>query len=46
MGRLLYELGILDEKKRAQNDREAMKMGKSSFSWAYEMDGTIEERAR
>ena len=46
MGRLLYELGLLDERKRLANERESNKMGKGSFTWAWEMDGTIEERAR
>ncbi|THH08132.1 hypothetical protein EW145_g2914 [Phellinidium pouzarii] len=46
MGRLLYELGFLDERKRLANERESNKMGKGSFTWAWEMDGTIEERAR
>ncbi|KAH8118532.1 EF Tu GTP binding domain-containing protein [Phellopilus nigrolimitatus] len=46
MGRLLYELGLLDERKRLTNERESSKIGKGSFNWAWEMDGTIEERAR
>ncbi|EJD53639.1 hypothetical protein AURDEDRAFT_52733 [Auricularia subglabra TFB-10046 SS5] len=46
MGRLLYELGKVDERKRAQNERASAKVGKSSFSWAWEMDGTAEERER
>ncbi|KAL6298107.1 EF Tu GTP binding domain-containing protein, partial [Sparassis latifolia] len=46
MGRLLYELGRMDEKKRAANERGSSKMGKSSFSWAWELDGTLEERER
>ncbi|EJD01255.1 EF Tu GTP binding domain-containing protein [Fomitiporia mediterranea MF3/22] len=46
MGRLLYELGLLDERKRLANERESNKMGKGSFTWAWEMDGTLEERAR
>ncbi|OCB90856.1 hypothetical protein A7U60_g1880 [Sanghuangporus baumii] len=46
MGRLLYELGLLDERKRLANERESNKMGKGSFTWAWEMDGTIEERER
>lgn len=46
MGRLLYELGLLEERKRLQNERESNKIGKGSFSWAWEMDGTLEERQR
>ncbi|KAF7978351.1 hypothetical protein HWV62_997 [Athelia sp. TMB] len=46
MGRLLYELGMVEEKKRLANERASSKMGKSSFSWAWELDGTTEERER
>ena len=46
MGRLLYELGKMDEKKRIANERASGKIGKSSFSWAWEFDGTSEERER
>ncbi|KAI0761724.1 P-loop containing nucleoside triphosphate hydrolase protein [Irpex lacteus] len=46
MGRLLYELGKMDEKKRIANERASGKIGKSSFSWAWEFDGTTEERER
>lgn len=46
MGRLLYELGRVDEKKRTANERNSSKIGKSSFSWAWELDGTVEERER
>ena len=46
MGRLLYELGRVDEKRRVANERGSAKMGKSSFSWAWELDGTQEERER
>ncbi|KAI0939644.1 hypothetical protein AcW1_004605 [Taiwanofungus camphoratus] len=46
MGRLLYELGRVDEKKRLANERGSSKMGKSSFNWAWELDGTSEERER
>ena len=46
MGRLLYELGRMDEKKRIANERGSSKLGKSSFSWAWELDGTTEERER
>ena len=46
MGRLLYELGRVEEKKRIANERGSSKIGKSSFSWAWELDGTLEERER
>ncbi|KII95934.1 hypothetical protein PLICRDRAFT_99081 [Plicaturopsis crispa FD-325 SS-3] len=46
MGRMLYELGRIDEKKRIANERGSSKVGKSSFSWAWELDGTTEERER
>ncbi|THV05438.1 EF Tu GTP binding domain-containing protein [Dendrothele bispora CBS 962.96] len=46
MGRLLYELGRLDEKTRIANERGSNKVGKSSFSWAWSLDGTTEERER
>lgn len=46
MGRLLYELGKMDERKRLANERASTKIGKSSFSWAWEFDGTTEERER
>ncbi|KAH7916812.1 P-loop containing nucleoside triphosphate hydrolase protein [Hygrophoropsis aurantiaca] len=46
MGRLLYELGRVDEKTRIANERGSSKVGKSSFSWAWELDGTVEERER
>ena len=36
----------MDEKKRISNERASDRMGKGSFSWAWEMDGTTEERAR
>ncbi|KZT72703.1 hypothetical protein DAEQUDRAFT_663881 [Daedalea quercina L-15889] len=46
MGRLLYELGRIDEKKRIANERGSSKIGKSSFSWAWELDASTEERER
>ncbi|KAL1743563.1 P-loop containing nucleoside triphosphate hydrolase protein, partial [Schizophyllum fasciatum] len=46
MGRLLYELGMLDEKTRSANERGSSKAGKRSFSWAWNFDGTLEERER
>ncbi|KAJ7667697.1 EF Tu GTP binding domain-containing protein [Mycena polygramma] len=46
MGRLLYELGRMDERTRITNERNSTKAGKSSFSWAWGLDGTTEERER
>lgn len=46
MGRLLYELGRVNEKSRHTNERESNRAGKGSFSWAWELDGTKEERER
>lgn len=46
MGRLLHELGRVDHKRRMANERASGKLGKGSFSWAWELDGTIEERQR
>ncbi|KAI6151762.1 P-loop containing nucleoside triphosphate hydrolase protein [Pisolithus tinctorius] len=46
MGRLLYELGHVDEKTRVLNERGSSKVGKSSFSWAWGLDETTEERER
>jgi elongation factor 1 alpha-like protein len=46
MGRLLYELGRTDDKRHATNERAAEKLGKASFSWAWEMDASTEERER
>lgn len=46
MGRLLYELGRLDEKTKRANERASEKIGKGSFSWAWGLDGTTEERER
>ncbi|KAF8332582.1 uncharacterized protein EI90DRAFT_3122344 [Cantharellus anzutake] len=46
MGRMLYELGRLEEKQRIANERASDKMGKSSFSWAWGLDALGEERER
>ncbi|KAI0047266.1 hypothetical protein FA95DRAFT_1606178 [Auriscalpium vulgare] len=46
IGRLLYELGRVDEKTKIANERASDKIGKGSFSWAWELDGTTEERER
>ena len=46
MGRLLYETGRVDEKSKVTNERASNKIGKGSFSWAWQFDGTTEERER
>ncbi len=46
MGRLLYETGRVDEKSKVANERASNKIGKGSFSWAWQFDGTTEERER
>lgn len=46
MGRLLYELGVMSEKEKTSNERGSAKMGKSSFQYAWALDGTVEERER
>ncbi|KAH9963259.1 EF Tu GTP binding domain-containing protein [Russula dissimulans] len=46
MGRLLYESGRIDEKSKVANERASRKIGKGSFSWAWQFDGTTEERER
>ncbi|KAI9512735.1 EF Tu GTP binding domain-containing protein [Russula earlei] len=46
MGRLLYDSGHVDEKTKVANERASSKIGKGSFSWAWQFDGTAEERER
>lgn len=46
MGRLLYDLGVVDEKQVEKLRREAKKVGKSSFALAWVMDATSDERER
>ena len=46
MGRLLYDTGRVDEKAKVANERASNKIGKGSFSWAWQFDGTTEERER
>jgi elongation factor 1 alpha-like protein len=46
MGRLLYDAGRVDEKSKMANERASSKIGKGSFSWAWQFDGTTEERER
>jgi elongation factor 1 alpha-like protein len=46
MGRLLFELGKVDQKRYVAIERASGKIGKGSSSWAWELDGTVEERER
>ncbi|KAH3670981.1 hypothetical protein OGAPHI_000692 [Ogataea philodendri] len=46
IGRLLYDLGIVDSKTLHKLTKESDAIGKSSFSLAWIMDQTQEERAR
>ncbi|KAI0032036.1 EF Tu GTP binding domain-containing protein [Vararia minispora EC-137] len=45
-GRLMYALGRVGDKEVAANERASERMGKGSFSWAWQTDGTVEERER
>lgn len=44
MGRLLYDLGVVDERTLRKYKQEAEKIGKSSFAFAWVLDQTSEER--
>jgi len=46
MGRLLYDSGRVDERSKVTNERASRRAGKGSFSWAWQFDGTAEERQR
>ncbi|KAG0270634.1 hypothetical protein DFQ27_002625 [Actinomortierella ambigua] len=46
MGHLLYLQGEVNEKTIRKHEREAQKIGKSSFAFAWVLDETGEERAR
>ena len=46
MGRMLYELGHIDEKTVHKAKRESAAAGKASFAWAWMLDERPEERAR
>ncbi|KAF2098277.1 hypothetical protein NA57DRAFT_66631 [Rhizodiscina lignyota] len=46
MGRLLYDLKVVDQRSIDKLRREADNIGKSSFALAWVMDETSEERAR
>lgn len=45
-GRLLYDLGNIDERSMQRLKRESEKMQKSSFAYAWAMDSSVEERER
>ncbi|KAG7670734.1 hypothetical protein Ndes2437A_g04358 [Nannochloris sp. 'desiccata'] len=46
MGRMLYELGLIEEKTVHKAKRDAAAAGKASFAWAWMLDERPEERAR
>jgi elongation factor 1 alpha-like protein len=46
MGRLLYDLGVIDEKQIEKLRRDSKKIGKGSFALAWVMDATSDERER
>lgn len=46
MGRLLYDLKVIDQRSVEKFRKEAGNMGKSSFALAWVMDSTAEERER
>ncbi|KAL8281054.1 hypothetical protein RQP46_006412 [Phenoliferia psychrophenolica] len=46
MGRLLHELGVLSDRALQANQRQAQKIGKASFAYAWTLDATDEERER
>ena len=46
MGRLLHDLGYVDERVVRKNQQAAQAAGKASFGWAWVMDERDEERER
>ncbi|KAF8465895.1 P-loop containing nucleoside triphosphate hydrolase protein [Kalaharituber pfeilii] len=46
MGRLLYDLGVVDERTMRKYKQEAEHIGRSSFAFAWVLDQTSEERNR
>lgn len=46
MGRILYDMGVVDERTIQRYKQEAEKIGKSSFALAWVLDETHEERSR
>jgi len=46
MGRLLYDLRVVDEKTVEKLRRDSKKIGKASFALAWVMDATSDERER
>lgn len=45
-GRLLHDLGYLDQRQVRKNQLGAQAMGKASFGWAWAMDEREDERVR
>ena len=46
MGRLLHDLGHVDDRAVRKNQQAAQALGKASFGWAWVMDERDEERER
>ena len=46
MGRLLFELGAIDQRTLDKYRKEAERIGKGSFAFAWVLDQGSEERAR
>ena len=46
MGHFLYKIGLVDKKVMQKNERESQKIGKASFSYAWVLDETDQERER
>ncbi|BEI97237.1 hypothetical protein CcaverHIS631_0208260 [Cutaneotrichosporon cavernicola] len=46
MGRLLYDLGEMSEKEKTANERGSLRVGKSSFAFAWGLDALGDERDR
>jgi len=46
MGRLLHDLGAVDQRTVHKHEKEAAQAGKASFSWAWLLDERPEERSR
>ncbi|KAK9822587.1 hypothetical protein WJX74_007878 [Apatococcus lobatus] len=46
MGRLLHDLGLVDQKQVHRSKQAAAQAGKGSFAWAWLLDERPEERAR
>lgn len=46
MGKLLHELGELEDRAYQNNQRQSAKLGKGSFAYAWTFDAMPEERER